>query len=61
MFGNTADLIKQITLGEDSVLELKPEMLARLIRFDEQTIPNVKVDELNPKLWQRFRTVISPT
>ncbi len=48
---------------------MKPEMLARLfqqrsqvrlIRFDEQTVPNVKVDELNPKLWQRFRTVISP-
>lgn len=33
---------------------------ARLIRFDEQTIPTAKPDVLSPKLWKRFRTVISP-
>lgn len=49
--------------------EMKPEVLARLfqqrsqarlIRFDEQTVPGTSVDDLNPKLWNRFRTVISP-
>jgi predicted HTH transcriptional regulator len=49
--------------------EMKPDVLARLfqqrsqtrlIRFDEQTVPGTSVDELNPKLWNRFRTVISP-
>lgn len=48
--------------------QMKPEVLARLfqqrsqarlIRFDEQTVPNARLDELNPKLWKRFRTVIS--
>ena len=48
--------------------EMKPEVLARLfqqrsqarlIRFDEQTVPNTTVADLNPKLWNRFRTVIS--
>lgn len=33
---------------------------ARLIRFDEQSVPNTTIDDLNPKLWSRFRTVISP-
>jgi predicted HTH transcriptional regulator len=33
----------------------------RLIRFDEQTVPNAKFNDLDPKLWKRFRTVISPT
>ncbi|GAB6059872.1 hypothetical protein JCM31598_29890 [Desulfonatronum parangueonense] len=33
---------------------------ARLIRFDEQTVPGTSVNDLNPKLWRRFRTVISP-
>ncbi len=50
--------------------QMKPDMLARLfqqrsqarlIRFDEQRVPNAKSDDLNPKLWKRFRTVISPT
>ena len=33
---------------------------ARLIRFDEQTVPGTTLDDLNPKLWNRFRTVLSP-
>lgn len=49
--------------------EMKPDVLARLfqqrsqarlIRFDEQTVPGTSVSDLNPKLWSRFRTVISP-
>ncbi len=49
--------------------EMKPDILARLfqqrsqarlIRFDEQTVPGTKMDDLNPQLWSRFRTVISP-
>ena len=49
--------------------QMKPDVLARLfqqrsqirlIRFDEQTVPNAKFNDLNPKLWKRFRTVISP-
>ena len=48
--------------------QMKPEVLARLfqqrsqvrlIRFDEQIVPNAKTDDLNPKLWKRFRTVVS--
>jgi len=50
--------------------QMKPDVLARLfqqrsqsrlIRFDEQTVQNAKLDDLDPKLWKRFRTVISPT
>jgi predicted HTH transcriptional regulator len=50
--------------------QMKPDVLARLfqqrsqvrlIRFDEQTVPNATFDDLNPKLWKRFKTVISPT
>jgi predicted HTH transcriptional regulator len=50
--------------------QMKPDVLARLfqqrsqvrlIRFDEQTVPNAKCNDLDPKLWKRFRTVISPT
>ena len=49
--------------------EMKPDVLARLfqqrsqarlIRFDEQTVPGSSLEDLNPKLWNRFRTVISP-
>ncbi|OKY73734.1 MAG: transcriptional regulator [Desulfobulbaceae bacterium DB1] len=49
--------------------EMKPDVLARLfqqrsqarlIRFDEQTVPGTSVNDLNPKLWKQFRTVISP-
>lgn len=49
--------------------EMRPEVLARLfqqrsqvrlIRFDEQTVPGSSVRNLDPKLWARFRTVISP-
>jgi ATP-dependent DNA helicase RecG len=48
--------------------EMKPEVLARLfqqrsqarlIRFDEQTVPGTSGNDLNPKLWNQFRTVIS--
>jgi len=48
--------------------EMKPDVLARLfqqrsqarlIRFDEQTVPGTSVNDLNPKLWGQFRTVIS--
>ncbi len=48
--------------------EMKPDALARLfqqrsqvrlIRFDEQTVPGTTIENLNPKLWSRFRTVIS--
>lgn len=49
--------------------EMKPDALARLfqqrsqtrlIRFDEQVVPGTTIDDLNPKLWNRFRTIISP-
>ena len=49
--------------------EMKPEILARLfqqrsqarlIRFDEQTVPGTSLNDLNPKLWNQFRSVISP-
>ena len=49
--------------------EMKPDILARLfqqrsqarlIRFDEQTVPGTSVNDLNPKRWNLFRTVISP-
>ncbi len=33
---------------------------ARLIRFDEQIVPNAQIEDLNPQLWNRFRTVLSP-
>lgn len=29
---------------------------ARLIRFDEQTVPGAVLDDLNPELWERFAT-----
>jgi len=57
IYENTLDLLKQIALGEDSVLELK---LIDFIRFDEQTVPGTSVNDLNHKLWNRFRTVVSP-
>lgn len=50
--------------------QMKPDVLARLfqqrsqvrlIRFDEQMVPNAKFNDLAPNLWKRFRTVISPT
>ncbi|HNX77930.1 MAG TPA: ATP-binding protein [Candidatus Rifleibacterium sp.] len=49
--------------------EMKPEVLARLfqqrsqarlIRFDEQTVPGTGISDFSSKLWNRFRTVISP-
>ena len=48
---------------------MKPDVLARLfqqrsqvriIRFDEQTVPDATLTDLNPKLWQRFKTPLSP-
>ncbi|MFM8331702.1 MAG: ATP-binding protein [Candidatus Methylumidiphilus sp.] len=48
--------------------QLKPDALARLfqqrsqvrlIRFDEQTVPTATLDDLQPKLWRRFRTAMS--
>lgn len=48
--------------------EMSPEMLARLfqqrsqariIRFDEQIVPGSTLTDLNPKLYNRFRTALS--
>jgi predicted HTH transcriptional regulator len=45
--------------------EMMPDYLARLfqqrsqariIRFDEQPVPGVTLDDLSPELWQRFRS-----
>lgn len=33
---------------------------ARLVRFDEQIVPGTSSEDLNPRLWQRFKTVLSP-
>jgi len=50
--------------------EMKPDVLARLfqqrsqarlIRFDEQTVPGTSKEDLNPTLWNRFRTILSPS
>lgn len=64
MYKDISDLLRQIALGEDSILELKEVQFsgsqARLIRFDEQSVPNTSITDLNPKLWSRFRTVLSP-
>jgi predicted HTH transcriptional regulator len=49
--------------------ELSPEVLARLfqqrtqnrlIRFDEQIVMNATPGDLNQKLWERFRSPLSP-
>ena len=49
--------------------QMTPEMLARLfqqrsqtriIRFDEQAVPNAPVAALDKKLWEKFRTSFSP-
>jgi ATP-dependent DNA helicase RecG len=49
--------------------EMSPEVLARLfqqrtqsrlIRFDEQMVMNAGLDDLNQKLWERFKTPLSP-
>ncbi len=49
--------------------EMEPDVLARLfqqrsqtrlIRFDEQPLSHARVGDLNPKLWNRFRTIMSP-
>lgn len=50
--------------------QMKPDVLARLftqrsqarlIRFDEQIVPNAVLHNLNPRLWTRFKTSLSPT
>jgi predicted HTH transcriptional regulator len=50
--------------------EMSPEILARLfqqrtqnrlIRFDEQIVMNVGLDTLDQKLWERFKTPLSPS
>ena len=49
--------------------QMKPDVLARLfqqrsqtrlIRFDEQPIARADPEVLEPRLWKRFRTVLSP-
>ncbi len=49
--------------------EMKPDALARLfqqrsqarlIRFDEQIVPETSPEDLNHKLWERFKTPLSP-
>lgn len=49
--------------------QMSPEILARLfqqrsqtrlIRFDEQAVPNAPVEYLQKNLWQKFRTPLSP-
>jgi len=49
--------------------EMKPEVLARLfqqrsqnrlIRFDEQIVMSTQLFDLDKKLWERFRTTLSP-
>jgi predicted HTH transcriptional regulator len=49
--------------------EMSPEVLARLfqqrtqnklIRFDEQMVMNANLDDMDQKLWERFRTPLSP-
>ncbi len=49
--------------------QMKPDLLARLfqqrsqarlIRFDEQAVPGTTINDLDPKLSNRFRTVLSP-
>ncbi len=49
---------------------MSPEILARLfqqrsqnrlIRFDEQILMNAFIDDLSDKLWERFRTPLSPS
>ena len=33
---------------------------ARLVRFDEQSVPGATLEDLNRTLWTRFRSVLSP-
>ena len=49
--------------------EMSPDILARLfqqrtqnrlIRFDEQILVNASLDDLDKKLWERFKTPLSP-
>jgi len=49
--------------------EMPPDVLARLfqqrtqnrlIRFDEQIVGNASIDNLDRKLWERFKTPLSP-
>jgi hypothetical protein len=67
MFDSKEELLARIRLGEDSVLELKSmrfrgskivgpsrESLARIIRFDEQIVPNTSLEDLDERLFSRF-------
>ncbi|HEX4960496.1 MAG TPA: ATP-binding protein [Thermoanaerobaculia bacterium] len=59
MFDSKEDLLEKIRLGEDSVFELKAlqqRSQTRIIRFDEQVVANATLDDLEPGLWERFRT-----
>ena len=49
----------------DAKRSMSPQYLARLfqhrsqtgvIRFDEQTVPGARLDDMSPDLWKRFRT-----
>ena len=62
-------LIIIIEMNEHDLLQMSPDMLARLfqqriqtrlIRFDEQMVFGASVDDLDRKLWERFRTPLSP-
>lgn len=48
MFENADELIRKIRLGEDSVLD------ARIIRFEEQPVPETSFRDLEKDLWRRF-------
>ncbi len=73
---NDLELLKQIPLGvpqpspkgegsplEDSTFELKNiEYTNNNItgRFDEQLVMDASIDDLDQKLWERFKTPLSP-
>jgi predicted HTH transcriptional regulator len=53
----------------NELLKMSPEELerlfqqrtqSRLIRFDEQTLMNASLDDMDEKLWERFKTPLSP-
>lgn len=62
-----SELLGRIAPGEDSVLELKRVEFRgnRIIgprrsdMADEQAVPSTSIDDLNPRLWKRFRTPLS--
>ena len=52
---------KRIMSSEYLVRLFQQRSQARLIRFDEQTVSNATLDDLQPDLWERFRTPRSPS